>query len=903
MSVLFPRFRPTERQFTPGVLPQTVAETESQRIVRKPLASKAGGALLELVFTNITDSEAQQIQATHTATLGTFGTLQLPGELFAGDPDLEAFVLEIGGLWRFLEPPTIEWAKRGRCTVRVRLLSYRDSSKVLGPAVVPPLAPETPEVDPPGQVGPPLPDGPEPDWGDPVETSSVAYFLVTSPVAETSYTTGAIDELYESNGIAPRSDGPGYVAVSFGEELSGTSHVYFTCRQTDGTKVWQTHFETTYSLKGRYRTIALPSGGYVSLFTYLQQTGVGLAPARIALLICDAQGQNQEVVTFRYDTTTELLPPFALTVAQLAAANNDITAGLIGTGQIATSADIFEGNTCDITDEPDPLKKEWIYIGGIWDIRAIDWSMTDVAASTDGSLWLAFNGTSNATRIFVLLVKLRLDPIAGWVIESQNRLKLLDTFIGLVSTLGSTTDGSGDMLACGYRRSPSDPFSTIYYSLLMRIAPNMSLVWVKSYKSNELDPFRTDELHGTTLRGIGQTADGAIVTAGYTGGRLASTGERFDACTLTAYTSEGIPRGNSQRIFLDSNNLRDAGFAYTGAWTIPTAISMAFDNTSFIVTCNTYYGMSTIYGYNCATVFAFRYEPLAQPGLNFVALGGVELIAFKDYSYFGSYYTYQYGATIKDDWLYVQGDAYFGDNDYTNFDWSFGPCIYAAPIADIANGNAQGVYGVDRKWAYPIPLSDFFYIQSTQTDSPIQVLVGTSSRVKPAPDDITSAPGVIPEKKYPRITPPSVVGAAPVVKSQITYSQSSVYPDNAAATIIGMQNDIGEETLQTATDYDNNYTPSWIKMDLGAVCLVNNIYIGADTANTLAGGWGDYYTQYSLLQYSVDDINWFPVLPGGMYKFYSPIKNLPNLNIAARYIRLWSPEDHVAVTEFYATTA
>lgn len=131
----------------------------------------------------------------------------------------------------------------------------------------------------------------------------------------------------------------------------------------------------------------------------------------------------------------------------------------------------------------------------------------------------------------------------------------------------------------------------------------------------------------------------------------------------------------------------------------------------------------------------------------------------------------------------------------------------------------------------------------------------------------------------------------------ITYSQSSVYPGNSAATNAGMTNGITAETLEAATDYDG-LTLQWIRMDLGDVYSVATVVVGCDFDNTLAGGWGSIWTSNLNMEHSVDGISWTAF--GNTGSFATALKSF-SVSFSARYIRI-SGFGYIAVTEFYATS-
>jgi hypothetical protein len=147
----------------------------------------------------------------------------------------------------------------------------------------------------------------------------------------------------------------------------------------------------------------------------------------------------------------------------------------------------------------------------------------------------------------------------------------------------------------------------------------------------------------------------------------------------------------------------------------------------------------------------------------------------------------------------------------------------------------------------------------------------------------------------------SYAGASAVTNinvSAITYSQSTVYPGNSAATNAGMTNGVTAESVQTATLPSVN---EYVRMDLGAEYPVATIYVGCDFTNTLAGGWGKVYTENHIMEYSTDGTNWTYI--GSTGTFSSALKTF-SVSFNARYIQLHSQEGngYIVVTEFYATS-
>ncbi|MEI8251272.1 MAG: discoidin domain-containing protein [Synechococcus sp. ELA057] len=142
-------------------------------------------------------------------------------------------------------------------------------------------------------------------------------------------------------------------------------------------------------------------------------------------------------------------------------------------------------------------------------------------------------------------------------------------------------------------------------------------------------------------------------------------------------------------------------------------------------------------------------------------------------------------------------------------------------------------------------------------------------------------------------------GGSEIVVSSITYSQSSVYTGNTAATNATMTNGSINETTATGTLASSS---AHITMDFGAVFPVANVYLGADYNNTLANGWGPTYTSGRRLVYSTDGSTW-TTFEASIATFTSSAIRVYSVSFSARYIRIEPvSSDFVAVTEFYATS-
>lgn len=149
---------------------------------------------------------------------------------------------------------------------------------------------------------------------------------------------------------------------------------------------------------------------------------------------------------------------------------------------------------------------------------------------------------------------------------------------------------------------------------------------------------------------------------------------------------------------------------------------------------------------------------------------------------------------------------------------------------------------------------------------------------------------------FSRVT--SELPGYPVVVSSITYSQTSVYSANTAATNATMTNGIVTETSATAT---NNEANAAITMDLQRKSLVRSVVVGPHRS-TLSGGWDNsgLYINNCVIEYSDNGSSW--TTAGSVGTFTTDTKTFL-VNFSARYIRIRRvTTNYLAVTEFYATS-
>jgi hypothetical protein len=143
---------------------------------------------------------------------------------------------------------------------------------------------------------------------------------------------------------------------------------------------------------------------------------------------------------------------------------------------------------------------------------------------------------------------------------------------------------------------------------------------------------------------------------------------------------------------------------------------------------------------------------------------------------------------------------------------------------------------------------------------------------------------------------------APIIA---TYSQSSVYFENDAATAEGMTNGIFAETTQTATAKDNLFdNRDWVQMDFGSQTAFSKVIVGADFDDTLAGFWTVFYTENSSIRASNvggnNPADW-TTLVADIGLFTQGIQEYATPGASYRYVRLVGRQfEWLAVTELYA---
>lgn len=133
-----------------------------------------------------------------------------------------------------------------------------------------------------------------------------------------------------------------------------------------------------------------------------------------------------------------------------------------------------------------------------------------------------------------------------------------------------------------------------------------------------------------------------------------------------------------------------------------------------------------------------------------------------------------------------------------------------------------------------------------------------------------------------------------------TYSQSSVYSGNRAATWQYMNNNDarGADAYSNSQTGTNSEAQPWVKTDLGSTLNVTKVIVGYDFSSSLPGGWGPSYTTGSTLQGSNDNATWTNIATlNGSYNASTGLQEL-TVNQSYRYLRVTRTSNYLALLEF-----
>jgi hypothetical protein len=121
--------KPASRQYSPGNYPVKTYNANNGAEVRILYGSRPTNMTLDLTYTNITDSEANDFLTHYYEVQGTYQTFSIPStaETFsgwtAGADNLN--LTNTGAVWRYSEPPQQQSVRPGVSTVSVRLIGVQ----------------------------------------------------------------------------------------------------------------------------------------------------------------------------------------------------------------------------------------------------------------------------------------------------------------------------------------------------------------------------------------------------------------------------------------------------------------------------------------------------------------------------------------------------------------------------------------------------------------------------------------------------------------------------------------------------------------------------------------------------------------------------------------------------------
>jgi hypothetical protein len=121
--------KPTSRQYSPGDYPVKTYNANNGAEVRILYGSRPRNMTLELSYSNITDSEANDFLTHYYEMQGTYQTFGIPSssQTFsgwtAGADNLN--LAGTGAVWRYGEPPQQQSVRPGVSTVSVRLIGVQ----------------------------------------------------------------------------------------------------------------------------------------------------------------------------------------------------------------------------------------------------------------------------------------------------------------------------------------------------------------------------------------------------------------------------------------------------------------------------------------------------------------------------------------------------------------------------------------------------------------------------------------------------------------------------------------------------------------------------------------------------------------------------------------------------------
>jgi hypothetical protein len=117
----FPSVKPSSRAWTPGARAQSIYQSIDGIEIRFVHGSRVVGQRLSLIFENVTDAVGKSITDHYAANGTTYGTFDLPADVFAGQTSY-AHTNEATNAWRYAAPPQVSYTVPGYQSVTVELL-------------------------------------------------------------------------------------------------------------------------------------------------------------------------------------------------------------------------------------------------------------------------------------------------------------------------------------------------------------------------------------------------------------------------------------------------------------------------------------------------------------------------------------------------------------------------------------------------------------------------------------------------------------------------------------------------------------------------------------------------------------------------------------------------------------
>jgi hypothetical protein len=119
----FPSYAPSSRSFSAGDYAYKTFQSQSGKEVRILYGDKRTGMTLDLGYSNISDTKADDFIAHYDEVKGGFTAFTLPAAFRTGwGGNTAAIDAATGNQWRYSDPPTITSVRPGISSVTVRLV-------------------------------------------------------------------------------------------------------------------------------------------------------------------------------------------------------------------------------------------------------------------------------------------------------------------------------------------------------------------------------------------------------------------------------------------------------------------------------------------------------------------------------------------------------------------------------------------------------------------------------------------------------------------------------------------------------------------------------------------------------------------------------------------------------------